>query len=704
MTGRNRFLTSRAIAKQVATAALFLKAVTIPVFGQDRFPETDDDFIYPDKMLIQNGGSIIDVTDIPDFISEHNAYPDGSHPEETTQALIDCYDYLLYGASASVTWGANDNVGIIYFPNGEYLINNTIVYSGPVRLRESGHEAITRIRFRGQNRENVTIRLMDHAPGFDSESAPKEVISFGKHNRNNSVSTNFFENITINTGNGNPGAIALKFHGANNEDIRNVTIMSEDGSGYIGLNLPMGACQGYYVDITVDGFDYGIHASNELATSLSLEFITLKNQNIAGIWTEDVSISVRKLFSQNTVPAVLLTHQNGLLNIIDSELTGGNTNNTAIDIRDTGNGLGYLFARNIKIEGYGNGVSRNGKIKVNGNIDEYVTGKVYSLFEGSNKRSLNLPVEVTPFIPWEPDFSNWAIVNDYGADAQDEKPDSEAIQRAMNAGKSQVFFQAGQYVLDKPVYVPAHVERINFMYSKFWVDGNVEGMSSIFKDSDQGAFTVNEDAHQPLIIEDLRSEFEFFGEHWFIDHASKRTLIMSDLHMQRGQMYKNTVAGGKVYIENCTPRSGRHGTEGLVPFKFSGQEAWIRYLNPEHSSLEVLIDSSKVWLFGFKKEGWGTAFKVINDSEFEMIGGFGSTWGWEGGIEAGIEVEEYPLVVIEDSKASVSAVTLGNDSEYYKTIVQDSQKGVMKTLLKKDLPHKDNGHILLPLYSNLGNE
>ena len=416
---------------------VFLWACHSTTTGQDRFPETDDNFVYPERMLIQQEGNIIDVTRIPDFISAFDAHPDGSRPEETTRALIDCYDFLIEHP---------ERRGIIYFPNGMYTVNRTIVYSAPPIMRPNDHENIKRIRFRGQSRAGVIIRLADHCPGFGDRMDPKSVISFGKHYRNNAVSTNFFENITVHTGVGNPGAVGLRFHGANNEDIRNVAIRSGDGEGHVGLDLPMGACQGYYVDITVEGFDYGIHASEELATSLSFEFVSLRDQHKAGIWVEDVSMSIRKLVCRRAPVAVLMTHGNGLLNLIDSELLGSGSTKAAIEVRNTGSGTGHLFARDVSIEGYKGAVRRDGNLDWEGSITEYVSHDPLSLFPVPGQTSLHLPVEVTPVIPWQQDFEEWVFVNDFGAGGQDSLPDSQAIQAALNAGRSQVFFLPGTYV------------------------------------------------------------------------------------------------------------------------------------------------------------------------------------------------------------------------------------------------------------------
>ena len=107
-----------------------------------------------------------------------------------------------------------------------------------------------------------------------------------------------------------------------------------------------------------------------------------------------------------------------------------------------------------------------------------------------------------------------------------------------------------------------------------------------------GAFAVLGDNSDPLIIEDLFAFERYFGSHYLIDHACRRTVILSDLHTQVGAMYINSVPGGFVYIENvCT-------TDQFAPnkncFSFTGQQVWARQLNPERANPQVLNNARQL--------------------------------------------------------------------------------------------------------------
>lgn len=207
--------------------------------------------VYPDNLYRHNNsrGFVFDITQPP-----YNADPSGQ--EDCSDAFIKVYDEIVAGVKQAKE-SYTSTAPIIYLPEGTYKVTKTIIYSGEPFVK-NGHEQITHIRFRGANRDKTTIRLADASPGFE-KGANQPVISYAKSTttKNNQVSSNFFEDLTINTGKGNPGAVALRFHGANNEAVRNVRIYSEDRQGAIGLDMPIGACQGVYKHIEIEGFDYG---------------------------------------------------------------------------------------------------------------------------------------------------------------------------------------------------------------------------------------------------------------------------------------------------------------------------------------------------------------------------------------------------------------------------------------------------------------
>lgn len=141
-------------------------------------------------------------------------------------------------------------------------------------------------------------------------------------------------------------------------------------------------------------------------------------------------------------------------------------------------------------------------------IIEYSSDGTFSIFKSRKQQSLNLTIEETPDVPWEQDMKKWVSVNEFGAKGDGMSDDTKAIQKAMNSGKPVIYFNQGSYLIDAPITVPATVKRINFM------NANLKSGSTLNKMIDKGAFVINENASDPLIMEDLLAWEEFRGDHY----------------------------------------------------------------------------------------------------------------------------------------------------------------------------------------------
>ena len=98
---------------------------------------------------------------------------------------------------------------IIYFPKGTYLISDTICYSMDNLQNFMGSEINWCIRFQGESRTESIIRLKDHCKGFERGMA-RPVISFIRNDEGSNIAmSNYFRDLTIDTGAGNPGAVGL---------------------------------------------------------------------------------------------------------------------------------------------------------------------------------------------------------------------------------------------------------------------------------------------------------------------------------------------------------------------------------------------------------------------------------------------------------------------------------------------------------------
>jgi hypothetical protein len=139
-----------------------------------------------------------------------------------------------------------------------------------------------------------------------------------------------------------------------------------------------------------------------------------------------------------------------------------------------------------------------------------------------------------------------------------------------------------------------------------------------------GTFKISGESTIPLVIEDLFAFEGFFGRMSLINHASLRTLVLSDIHCQAASVYFNSVSGGKVFIEDVAstiggvPGAGNRVTplphepwdqySRKTPcFNFRGQKVFARLLNAERSLDEVVNDDGDLWILGYKTEEEGTA-------------------------------------------------------------------------------------------------
>ena len=606
--------------------------------------------IYPEDAFLHTGkgGRILDVTKPP-----FNAKGDGK--TDDTAAFVRAYDYVL-AEMDEVQWDASGPKSlecsyIVYIPDGTYLLGNTIVYSGPIRAekksrgRHAGQwyfERLVRIRFIGQSRNGTVLRLKDNCPGFE-EGARRPLLSYGKADFNNRVAYNVLRNVTINTGRGNPGAIGVNFAGANMTGIRNVRICSEDGQGVTGLQIRIPPTMGYHSHLQIEGFDYGISMIPYHVTHNSFEHLLLRGQRKAGIRLVDSTTSIRRLTSLNECPALEIVGPGAQAVLIDSRLDEGGEAMPAIDVQ-----AGQLFARNVKTSGYQMALSRNGESIVAGDkIDEYVSGGVFTLSEKASKESLNLIVEEVPIVPWEQDLNQWANVDSYGAVGDGTTDDAEAVQAAMNSGKSTVYFPKAAYKIGKTIDVSPTVQRVNFLFgvpkARFRV---AKGGKIVFED----------------------------GVHVAVEHASKATLVFDHIGFLN---YRNTGAEymAKLFLNNCTGY-------GKNPASARNLRIWARFINTETPGpVNFFCDGSDMWVFGYKVEKGNINFHAKRGGCLEILGGVANEHGFDA-----YPADDNPIVLCENSKVSYVGCT--NGPGQFHTVVEEKQGKQTKRLLRDALPKR----------------
>ena len=676
---------------------------------------------------VGKGGRVLDVTQPP-----FNAKGDGK--TDDTQALIAAMRFvrehyeLIHGKDFSYCEKMNNRNWVIYLPDGEYLVSDTVSQGWPaqainilkgwshvqtvsvdspeheVQLNAGGARAVYSemnwaIRIVGQSRSKTVIRLKDAASGFGADSE-KAVVTFYLLKQGSNVNNgNVIENLTIDTGTGNPGAIGLKWSASNYGGIRNIAIQSADGTGRAGLLMDRRNATSYLHDLLVDGFDVGIELSAGAETAVALEHATLSHQRktalrVGGESTGHICLSARKIVTLDAPVALRTVHASQAV-FLDSQLSSAKDNAAAVVLETDG----YLFARDVSVSGYRAAVVKNGETVLNDAfIKEYASTKPVSLHGvDAPVHSLRLPVKDTPFVQPETDVSKWANVDTFGAAGDGIKDDTAAIQRAMRSGKPVVYFPKANYVVNGTVDIPASVKEIA------WLFGGVHRTLAAGKDG-PALFRVAEPSAEPL-----RLHGAITAGGVFLDHEADRPVVLEDIevwfHHCRSyagkadmlfpspaaqdttiwRLYRNSRPAGaakEIFVNNCLFFAGddkeeKHGLENV--------RAWARMVNSEHlPGAQYAFRRSDAWIFGFKSENANRLFQADDHTHLEVLGGSFLNWAHMKG----------PAIVSRDSRVFVLCYMW---SKLPETILSEETNGVIGSLPATRFPMlgKGNGAIVV---------
>ncbi|MDO9063548.1 MAG: glycosyl hydrolase family 28-related protein [Microbacterium sp.] len=593
---------------------------------------------------------------------------------------------------------------ILYFPAGVYLVSDTLVYSFDYFAQSvgSGIEGHAFLRLRGESQADSIIRLTDGTSGFEA-GTDRPLLAFGRAGLerpdpfNNTIGSNFVENLTLDVGAGNAGATGLVMAGSNNAAVRNVTIRSSDPlrAGAIGLDVRVGGTQFLASNLRIEGFAVGMRNAGSRSTSIAVECMSLVDQTEAAIVASDGSSSLRHITTRGR--GIRIEGDRAAVVLVDSALHGLG-DGVAIDKAG-----GSLLARDIVVDGFAIAIAEKGTATARGNVSEYVSPEPLAALPATRLTTLRLPVQSPPEHPWA-DPPRWISVNSFGAEGDGIADDTAAIQAALDSGAEVVYFRPGDYLITSTVRIPDSVTRLNFMFSNIRISASMSKRFGIDARRERPIFVIDgTDDASSLLIEDLYAT-PATGAYRYFEHRSPRVLILEDIHCQRGAVYRNSGGARTVFLQNVSNRS-RYAGDGPSPVILTaGSTAWARWINPEHGNPELMVSGSDLWVLGFKKEAAGTLVRCDQGGRVEILGGSVIA------VAAHSIPPERPLVECDEASVSASmaisstrATPSTRTATWWTSIVSERQGNRQGILTSTDLPARgiaspaDHAR-LLPLY------
>jgi len=590
-----------------------------------------------------------------------------------------------------------ENVGknkILYFPQGTYLVSDRLEW------KDTNGKWQSQLWLQGQNRATTIIRLKDNAPGYNDKSNPKALVytasslfveqpngggkDYPNKGEGNEAFANYIEDFTIDTGN-NSGAIALDYLANNIGAVRNVTLR---GQGTVGLDMTRKWIGPALVkNVFVQGFDSGIRIGSQV-NGVTLEHISLCNQNTVGLENLGNVVAIRDFVSSNSVTAVRNNNSTSLISLLDADLHGGSHSVSAIESNSS------LFARNVRSSGYQSAIKQDNRVVAGKKVKEYTSKPPLTLFPTSAKTSLNLPIEEPPSFH-DNKISNWVNVEHFGAkgknpDGSDDwGDDTVAIQKAIDSGKSTVYIPPGRYIIGDTLHVRGNVHEIFAMGATFSPGG------AAFQDTNKPkAFFRIEDGTAPDVtlehvgilnlLQQAPPQAGLIG----FEQASSRTLFLKDVTCcslrpnDQKYVFRNTPGAGKLFIENVSAETWQ--------FEHP-QQVWARQLNPEGANKKIFNHGGKVWVLGLKTEGGNvnTVLQTTGGGASELFGGLLYVTG---------NVPPDTIAFINDnSRVALSYATISYGAKEFQTHVRETRGSVSPLLLRDQLLGHGNGRVV-PLY------
>jgi hypothetical protein len=452
------------------------------------------------------------------------------------------------------------------------------------------------------------IRLDDHAPGFADKLQPRGVImttaklldgtptsggkDYVKLGEGNDAYENFIENLTVDVGGGNPGAVGIDYLANNLGAIRDVRVTAPAGSGAVGIAmqrkwpgpalLQRVAVQGFAAGIAVANTEYGV----------TLDHVELSGQSAFGLVNHRNAISAAHLRIETDGTAIANMAPDGLVVLVDSELRrpGGRGEMLA--------NAGTVVARGLALQGYPPPAEAADARRLHGT---YSGARWRALPEGDP-----VALDDAPAPPADP-VESWVNVLRFQPPGGAKDDITEALRRAFASGAATVYLPHGRYLIHDAIEVPATLRRIVGMNASLTV--RPERVPTFARD--QGMLRIRVSG-PPLTIERVAFDMTDLGEQLAVELAAPRELVLRDIVTAGTGLIDRKAVGGRVFIEDTC----------CGPLRLAGPAPVIaRQLDTEGGDIRILNEGAPFTVLGLKTEGNGVVIDNRAGARSTVLGG-----------------------------------------------------------------------------------
>lgn len=349
------------------------------------------------------------------------------------------------------------NFGVLFIPEGKYLISKTIYVPGAIRL--IGY---------GKNRPEFI--LAKNSPGYQSE-VPNDkgkanymfwftggLVREGQAPRDASAGTFYsaMSNINLRIEDGNPHAVALRTHYAQHSFISHVTV--NIGKGKAGL-FDIG---NEMENVAFYGGDYGIYTTKSSpGWPVMMVDAYFEGQRIAALGCQESGLAIVNLHVKN-VPTVFEIDPNYADRLFVENSQFENISGPAIIVSNENNSNNQITLRNVvcsnvptlvKYRRSGTETNVQHKIyKINSFDHGFQMDDLTSLAEYRTESDIEpiqkMPEPMVRDLPSLPSMDTWVNIRDLGAKGDDETDDTKIFQKAIDKYDN-IYVPQGWYIISE---------------------------------------------------------------------------------------------------------------------------------------------------------------------------------------------------------------------------------------------------------------